>query len=162
MKKLLLLLLMIPTISMAEEPIYFDCLFTCEKSTFYGDSEPMNGCQGTFENKDKRTTYTSTYRYFRNKQELYHREVMYKCENSKESPQTHCHSLRGVKWNNPAPIMYGENKGKPSDDWLNENYVRISRSTLEVSSETKLQTSEDSRLVYQSANGIYRMNKAKF
>jgi hypothetical protein len=162
MKKLLLILLTIPLISFAEEPIYFDCKFTCERSTFYGESEPMDGCQGTFENRNKRSTHESTYKYYKDKQELYHWDVMYKCENSKESPDMHCHSMRGVKWNNPVPIMYGENKGKPSDDWLNENYVRISRSTLKAFSKIVLQTSEDSRLVFQKSNGSCEMNKAKF
>ena len=162
MKKLLLILLIIPLISFAEEPIYFDCKYTCEKSTYYGENEPMNGCQGTFENRNKRSTHEATYRYFKDKQELHNWEVVHKCKYSEESPSMHCHSFRGVKYNNPVPIMYGKNKGKPSDDWLHESYVRISRSTLEAFAESKIQISEDSRLVYQSAKGVCEMNKAKF
>lgn len=150
MKKLLILLLAIPLTSFAEEPIYFDCKYTCERSTFYGENEPMNGCQGTFENRNKRYTYESTYKYFKDKQELHHWGDVHKCAYDEESPDMHCTSFKGVKY------------GNQSDKWLDTSLVRISRSTLEAFAESRLQTSEDARLIYQSAKGVCQMNKTKF
>ena len=156
---------MIPLISFAEEPIYFDCNFTCQRNTTYfesGDSRDqiLDGCQDT-RKRGERTVIQKTYKFYKNKMEVHDWRGIYQCEIGSDASIMNCTRYKGVKYNDP--VMRPE-KGKmiPMKTYMQNNYFSISRTTLDASSEFKWQANEDSRIIYSDWSGKCEMNKVKF
>jgi hypothetical protein len=153
MKKLLVILLMImPSISFAEEPIYFKCKLTCLFSTFKGENQPMDGCEWTYKGKKRLSTRQHTYKYFKDTQELYHHGLKHQCEDNRENSRMQCFSSLGAKSDNPVS----------TGDWLNENLIKIGRLSLRITTKTNIQVSEDSQLHEEEYYGECEIVKPKF
>ena len=170
MKKLLLILLTIPLVSFAEEPIYFDCNFTCEKNTMYADSKhpddtALDGCQAPFkvrqgDTRGIRSTFKMKYTYYKSQNKVIAHDKEYKCES--DETDMRCSSLRGTRFGNPDRYLYGSRKGQARDTYQVIHYFDISRTTLDAEYTMEWQHDKDSRIIYHIGKGKCEMNKIQF
>ena len=148
MKKLLATLLMIPVVAFAEDAIYFNCNFTCERDTTYADV-PLDGCQEAFK-KGVRRTSSLKYTYYKSQNKVISYGDVYECKSSETMMR--CSSLMGDRYGRP----------KESNVYMQNKYFDIDRTTLEATSEWQWQSDKNSRLIVQSDKGKCEMNTLKF